>query len=233
MGAGRFVTWCGWWIVVRALARWLILAGRFVTEPQLLTWCRHSTRFLFSAKRKPVEPERNAEGCSVRTGALHSAAALARAGSISASPFFLTEPNPLRWASSRGREGCEIRGLAGILVWKGQILTECVNPTATLSCSFSRLHCISHRTDSPAPSLCVAFRSICLCRMSRLRGLLRGGSPLTKAPLSLRLHRVSFRQDGKKWGGFCTSSLSAVRNKTNQAEPCTSTSPRRSPAERV
>ena len=38
----------------------------------------------------------------VRTGALHSAAALACGGSISASPFFLSEPNPLRWASSRG-----------------------------------------------------------------------------------------------------------------------------------
>ena len=35
---------------------------------------------------------------------------------------------------------------------------------------------------------------------------------MTKAPLSLRLHRVSFRHGGKKWGGFCTKTMIAVRN---------------------
>ena len=45
------MVWCG------------LVAGVLVKIPQMLTWCRHSTRFLFSAKRKPVEPERNAGGC--------------------------------------------------------------------------------------------------------------------------------------------------------------------------
>ena len=48
------MVWCG------------LVAGVLVKIPQMLTWCRHSTRFLFSAKRKPVEPERNAEGCGGR-----------------------------------------------------------------------------------------------------------------------------------------------------------------------
>ena len=51
MGFGLERGGAGFWLVasLRYRSRW--------------SWCRQSTRFLFSAKRKPVEPERNAEGC--------------------------------------------------------------------------------------------------------------------------------------------------------------------------
>ena len=79
-----------------------ILAGVLVNIPQLLTWCWHSTRFLFSAKRKPVEPERNAEGAVV---GLASSGTARRARSSGGLPFYV-------WSDPYERRKCAA-GLRG------------------------------------------------------------------------------------------------------------------------
>ena len=73
------------WMGCGGLVRCGVLAGVLVNIPKFLTHCRHSTRFLFSAKRKPVEPERNAEGAVV--GIASSGTARSARGS-GGSPFY-------------------------------------------------------------------------------------------------------------------------------------------------
>ena len=84
------------------------MAGVLVKIPQMLTWCRHSTRFLFSAKRKPVEPERNAGGCGGRQRFFRNRARARGSGGL---PFYV-------WSDLYERRKCAavLRG-AGDAAW--------------------------------------------------------------------------------------------------------------------
>ena len=119
------------------------MPGVLVNIPQSLTYCWHSTRFLFSAKRKPVEPERNAERCGGRHRFFRNRAQSARFRGLT----FLRSDAPVRAAQVRRRTaGCGIRGLVGILVRsKGCGIFPGPFYNELQSLSWCRIHPISFR----------------------------------------------------------------------------------------